>query len=52
MTTIRVALTALLEVDVEEWVAAYENHGYDETRPEEVASAVGSMFNVTDKVPR
>jgi hypothetical protein len=52
MTTIRVAITALLEVNVEAWVAEYDNHGYDGTTPDDVAAAVGDMFNVTDQVPR
>jgi hypothetical protein len=52
MTTIRVAITGLLEVNVEAWVAEYDNHGDDGTTPEDVAAAVGAMFNVTDQVPR
>jgi hypothetical protein len=52
MTTIRVAITGLLEVNVEAWVAEYDNHGYDGTTPDDVAAAVGDMFNLTDQVPR
>lgn len=52
MTTIRVAFTTLIEVDVEAWVAESDNHGYVGVTPEEVADAVGLYFNLTDRVPR
>lgn len=52
MTTIRVSITTTLEVDVEEWVAAYEHHEDEGTTPEEVATAIFAHFKMTDQVPR
>lgn len=52
MTTIRVAVTALLEVDLEAWIEEYGYLGDRGTTPDEVAAAVGFCFNQADRMPR